>query len=388
MRNYNTQIAILGGGISGLWLLNLLRKKGYAAWLFEQNSLGCQQTLSAQGMIHGGLKYALGGFTTPSSESIANMPKVWQSCLDATGPVDLSGLTTLSRHYYLFSDAALSARVTAFFASKTLQARITTLPKSAYPAVFRNRRFKGSLYQLQDMVLDTPSLLKRLSQGLEQYIFQGNAEVKTSDGKITCLAFPGGQNVIADKYIFAAGAGNKALLKNTPLQDIKMQLRPLHQVILKGNLPQIFAHAVSMKAASKPRLTITSHPHSSAETVWYLGGNLAEQGVNLTSQEVINLAQKEVRSLLPWINIESASWSSFTINRAEPAQKNSARPDQPYVAAKDNAMVCWPTKLTLAPLLGETVLRQLNLQPAQNNGDFPQLPTATVAQPPWELKFD
>ena len=74
MSKYTTQIAIVGGGICGLWLLNILRGKGYDAWLFEKDTLGGAQTLASQGMIHGGLKYALGGFTTPSSESIARMP--------------------------------------------------------------------------------------------------------------------------------------------------------------------------------------------------------------------------------------------------------------------------------------------------------------------------
>ena len=52
---------IAGGGIAGLWLLNVLRSKGYSAVLLEAGSLGGAQTLSSQGIIHGGMKYALGG---------------------------------------------------------------------------------------------------------------------------------------------------------------------------------------------------------------------------------------------------------------------------------------------------------------------------------------
>ena len=48
--------------------------------LLERDSLGGEQTLASQGMIHGGLKYALGGTLTRSSEAIANMPERWRAC--------------------------------------------------------------------------------------------------------------------------------------------------------------------------------------------------------------------------------------------------------------------------------------------------------------------
>jgi glycerol-3-phosphate dehydrogenase len=103
MTQHSAQIAIIGGGISGLWLLNSLRNAGYDAVLFEKNALGSQQTFASQGMIHGGIKYALGGFTTPASETIANMPSVWRACIAGQGPVDLKNLNLLSEDYFLFS---------------------------------------------------------------------------------------------------------------------------------------------------------------------------------------------------------------------------------------------------------------------------------------------
>ena len=87
----HTQIAIIGGGISGLWLLNVLGNLGYSVVLLEQEALGQAQTFASQGMIHGGIKYALGGFTTPASESIASMPETWRQCLAGGGPLPLTG---------------------------------------------------------------------------------------------------------------------------------------------------------------------------------------------------------------------------------------------------------------------------------------------------------
>ena len=388
MRTYSTQIAIVGGGICGLWLLNLLRKAGYSAWLFEKEGLGGGQTLASQGMIHGGLKYALGGFKTPSSESIANMPAVWKKCLAGEGPVDLSGLGTLSEDYHLFSDGALTSKVTAFFASKTIKGRISTLNKTDYPVAFQHTDFQGSLYRLQDIVLDTPSLIRKLAENLEQYIFKGAPEVQVMAGRVSALQFPGGQSVCADKYIFAAGAGNEALIHNTQLSTIKMQTRPLQQVMLKGKLPFVYAHAVSLKDANKPRLTITSHRYSETETIWYLGGNLAELGVNMSVEELIDFAKKEILALLPWINLANTDWATLRVDRAEPAQETYARPDSPFVESIDNAIVCWPTKLTLAPLLGKAVQDCIGMTTKAKDTQLPQLPSVPFASSPWELAFD
>ncbi|HIG41311.1 MAG: FAD-dependent oxidoreductase [bacterium] len=389
MSKHTTQIAIIGGGICGLWLLNILRQKGYDAWLFEKDSLGGVQTLASQGMIHGGLKYALGGFTTPSSESIAQMPEVWRSCLAGSGPIDLSGLDVLSDDYYLFSDNALSSKVTAFFASKSLQGRISVLDRADYPGVFQAEKFKGKLYRLEDLVLDTPQLVKKLSDKYQGYIFQGAPEVLTDGSAITGLDFPGtNQTIVADRYILTAGAGNEALISGLPRQTISMQQRPLQQVMVRGDLPKLYAHAVSLASANKPRVTFTSHAVNDNKTVWYLGGNLAEQGVGVPADKLIDMARKELNLLLPWIDLEDTQWATLNIDRAEPAQAMKNKPDFPFVKSVANYTVCWPTKLTLTPMLGDEVLQQLPIQPNNSQSALPQLPPPLQARTPWEIAFD
>ena len=85
-----SRVVVIGGGIAGLWLLNLLTRRGYGAVLLEAGALGCQQTLASQGMIHGGLKYALSGMLTGASEAIAAMPDRWAANLAGRGEIDLS----------------------------------------------------------------------------------------------------------------------------------------------------------------------------------------------------------------------------------------------------------------------------------------------------------
>lgn len=98
-QHLHTDIAIIGGGIAGLWCLNQLRGQGYSAILFEQEALGSHQTIGSQGMIHGGVKYALAGAWSGSSETISAMPAAWRQGLAGKGKVDLSGCRVLSEDF-------------------------------------------------------------------------------------------------------------------------------------------------------------------------------------------------------------------------------------------------------------------------------------------------
>ena len=96
------------------------------------------------------------------------------------------------------------------------------------------------------MVLDSRMLLKALTASNTSSIFRSKPAVLTDSGQVTGLQLEAGQRVVAERYIFAAGAGNEALLKGTPLNYVTMQKRPLQQVMLRGRLPRIYAHAISL----------------------------------------------------------------------------------------------------------------------------------------------
>ena len=98
--SYSTNIVIFGGGIAGLWLLNRMQSEGYDSILFETKSLGGRQTLDSQGIIHGGLKYALRGSVGRDSQNIANMPNRWRQCLSGDGEIDLTDVSVLNENYY------------------------------------------------------------------------------------------------------------------------------------------------------------------------------------------------------------------------------------------------------------------------------------------------
>ena len=373
---------ILGGGIAGLWLLSLLRKHGFEAILLEKEGLGSGQTFASQGMIHGGIKYSLAGAMTGASESIADMPLRWRSCLAGTDSVNLKGVTVLSDSYYMFSDGRLSSKLTAFFGSKTLEGRVASVPAANYPTVFQSPSFRGLLYKLNDLVLDTRSLITHLHHQLKDYIFEGNVSFEHTNGRVTHLQLDAGLTVSADTYVLAAGKGNGGLIEDLGL-EVPMQLRPLHQVVVKRKtLPDLFAHAVTLRSADKPRITFTTH--TTADTkAWYLGGQLAESGVARNEAEQIEFAKTELAAIMPWMDYSDCEFSTFRIDRAEAGGETLLRPDTPYVRRHGNVVVCWPTKLTLAPMMGDMFMK-LMAEPKAGLAAPPNLPRASIGRSSWE----
>jgi hypothetical protein len=386
--DFKCDVVIVGGGIAGIWLLNLLIARGYSALVLEADALGCKQTLASQGMIHGGLKYALSGNLTRAAEAIATMPARWRACLAGAGEVDLRGLEPLSEHYYLFAEASTLGKLATFFASKSLRGRINKLTAQEFPAALAEAPFNGAVYELQDFVFDTRVLLERLLAGVEHLTLQHRLaphEVsRQADGyhlQLDSVA------IETTSLILTAGAGTGELLAGLDIAQSKMQLRALHQVIVHHDYPHpLYAHCLTGVRRAEPRLTITSHREpDGAGWLWYLGGQLATDGVALTPGELVTHARRELETCVPWINWGNAKFETLRIDRAEPAEKKGGRPDRAYAQATQSCLVCWPTKLSLVPDLGDRVLELLPA-PCVPAGDPNRLnlPRARIGRPAWE----
>jgi hypothetical protein len=175
------------------------------------------------------------------------------------------------------------------------------------------------------------------------------------------------------------------------IDEPKMQLRPLHMVMVKHTHPEpLFAHCLGTKPV--PRMTVTSHPDDEGKWVWYLGGEIAEDGIDRTPEEQIRVARRELEALLPWVNLDEAEWATLFVNRAEPKQTKLLRPDAAFVQSVGNGIVSWPTKLALAPNLSDEVikvLKQEKLFPSGNEGFV--LPEGVqhpdICQPFWSEAF-
>ncbi len=387
-----TDVLIVGGGIAGLWLLARLRQQGYSALLLERDALGCGQSIASQGIIHGGAKYALSGTVTQAANAIADMPGLWRACLAGKGEVDLRAAGILSQHHYLWSTGQLGSRMTAFFASKAVRGRVQAAAGEEIPVAFRDPAFKGSLYQLDEVVLDVPSVFAALAGQYAGCALQAHCTAEqittAAPGDVQAIQ-AGGVRIEAQRFVFTAGAGNAELIQGSGLPGPAMQIRPLNMVMVHHRHPHpIYAHCLG--TGSKPRVTITSHPHPDGSWTWYAGGDLAETGVDRDDDAQIKLAQKELANVLPWINLQDAGWACLRIDRAEPAQSAKARPDNAYTAAQGNVIVGWPTKLALSPNLANDVIATLKEQgvtPQHPQPESTGLPAARVAATAWSGRF-
>ena len=402
MLKLSTQIVVVGGGIAGLWILNRLCQAGYDAVLLEKKALGGGQTLASQGIIHGGLKYALNGALSPASSAIAEMPQRWRACLAGTGEIDLRGTQLLSPDYFMWSGSTLRSRFKTFLGSKALRGRIDAVAPADFPDFFkttRNHRLTGTLYKLSDFVVDTPSLLESLVRPWRNRILHCPDLRLVADG-IELGTQAGSAHLQADKIILAAGAGNEALMHEweqvTHSKLPAMQRRPLHMVTVNTDYPlPPYVHCIGEDFGMTPRLTLTAHPRQiSAQTkwTWYLGGELAESGVNLSPSAQQQRARQELQQRFPWVDLQQAEFESFMIDRAEPATADRQRPDSAYVSESGRLMVCWPTKLTLSPDLGDTVMTRIVAAMSGagvSNEHLPLqnlLPLADIASPPWSTE--
>ena len=160
------------------------------------------------------------------------------------------------------------------------------------------------------------------------------------------------------KIILTAGQGNENLLAALGLQQPQMQLRPLKMVMLRGGLTDmVFAHC--MGGSVNPRITITSNRDQQGEVVWYLGGQLAEDGVARSDAEHIKQAQMELAELIPWLDQSKLQWATLAISRAEVKKPGTKRPDTFYVEQQNKVMTAWPTKMALAPVMAERILEMI-----------------------------
>lgn len=404
MFEFDVDIAIIGGGIGGLWLLNRLRARGYSVVLFEQDALGSAQSVNSQGMIHGGIKYALSGALTGSSEAIADMPEHWRRCLHGEGDVDLRDVNILSDHFYLWSSDSIASKLTSFFASKLTRGRVDHVAADERHPIFQSAEFRGNLYRLVDMVVDVPSVLQKLAHNAHGRIYHIDGDSiefdRDAHGNVVALIANCGIDTLrcsAQRFVFSAGEGNAGLLEKIDSKKPEMQRRPLHQALVKHDYPHpLYAHCTG--ANPSPRLTISSHRLRDGKWVWYLGGDLATAGVAQSEAQLIDTAQNELRELFPWVDFGVTQWATLRIDRAEPKQKGLVKPDKAFAATAekhDNVIVAWPTKLTLAPNMADAVEALLSISAkGAITAKAPPLPDACndlpvprIAKPCWELLF-
>jgi len=393
----DTDVLIFGGGIAGLWALDRLTQLGYDAALFEANALGAGQTIAAQGIIHGGMKYALQGSLTSSAANIRDMPSLWRDCLSGNCEPNLQSATVRSELCHLWRTDSVTSRLGMLGARIGLRVAPTHLNASNRPAVLAE--CPGTVAEMNEQVIDPASVLDALRTRHESRLFQIDADAtKFQLGEDSVIESVSVRNQIDAAIewrprttIFCAGSGNAKLLQSVGCESPPMQRRPLHMVLLRGDLPILNGHCVD---GAKTRVTITSTTDRAGRTIWQVGGQIAEDGIHMDEAELFARAAADLSEVLPGWNFDDVEISCHRVDRAERLTTGFKRPDTFQMVEQKNWIAAWPTKLALAPLmaehLAELVASRVGTSTAKSdeakvdqrlaNWTRPQ-----VAQPPWEF---
>lgn len=383
-------VAIFGGGIAGLWLLDQLVEAGYSAALFEAHRLGTGQTVASQGIIHGGTKYTFGLAFDSAVKSLRAMPTLWRDCVEGNRAPDLSSARVLSPRTHMWLPKQAGAGLLGAFSRILMRSRVEVVPRSAWPVSLDAPGVQGAVYALDEVVLDVPSVLAALQERHRDRI----RRIPALDGETTQAIDTrrpddirvGPVRVKAQRVALMAGRGNAALQALAGLEAPQQQLRPLHQVMVAGMEQPLYAHCVGRH--TRPLATVTSHPTAQGDFVWWIGGGIAEAGVASEPEALIDHAREELPRLFPAADFGAARFATHRVDRAEALDPRGRRPNGPVWQASGAHVVAWPTKLALAPVLADHVLEAwhqsgLRPGPARIEG-LAALPQPEVARPPWE----
>ncbi len=383
---------IFGGGAAGLWLLDRLSRQGCHVLLLEASALGSGQTIASQGIIHGGLKYTLQGLLTPSAKSIRGMPAIWRDALLGRVTPNLTYTRIRSECCYLWQTDSLSSRAGMIGARIGLQVKPELLSAEDRPDALQG--VPGTVARLPEQVLCPRSFLSDLATQYRDRILQVAVDERlvfrlNSPGEIDAIELTdpvhGTQTTLRPRQVvFLAGAGNAALRKRALLDSAVMQRRPLQMVLVRGALPRLNGHCVD---GAKTRVTITSDLDVEGRMVWQVGGQIAEEGVKLTAEELIVRAQSELQAVLPGVDISACEWSTYVVDRAEGITSQGTRPDTFQVLCAGNITTGWPTKLVLAPLLAEEIAGRISAEASSqvfNTNLWNNWTRPPVAALPWE----
>ncbi len=405
-------VLIVGGGVAGLWSLAAARASGLRALLVEPRRLGTGQTVASQGIIHGGVKYALTGSASRASEAIREMPARWNAALEGAEPsgVDLRGVEVLSESCWLFTSGSIGARLVGLAARATIRTHVERVRAEDRPGSLRAAPISVDVYRVRERVMNPVSLLTRLSALSAGWIVRGEVEEAdpVSGGWVVRAADTSERTALvrAGTTVLTAGAGNadlSARLSSSGSGPVRQQRRGLHMVMLRGegtgSPAPLFAHALDASLSDKPRLTITTHRDRAGRGVWYIGGRVAEDGLSLGEEEQVLTAVRSLRDTMKWINPERWEAATLRVDRAEGFTEQGERPDMPvFTPVAGTPSACgrvwcvWPTKLAFAPAVGDRVVELVRGCPRAatddgGNGDGSPLgdwPVPGVAESPWD----
>ncbi len=382
-------VAIFGGGAAGLWTLDVLVARGLSTVLLESDRLGGGQTVCAQGIIHGGMKYTLNGILSGSAAALRGMPDHWRACLAGRREPHLTATRVRADHCYLWRTGSARSRLGMIGARIGLRSKPQPVPAGQRPEPLASC---PGVARIAEPVIDPVSLVNELGRRHHRCIMKVDATqgiaMDHDRGRVTSimLSAPGGGDrcrIEPGTVVLTAGAGNADLAAMAGIgRAVPQQQRPLHMLMMRGGLPELNGHCVD---GARTRVTITSDTDTAGRRVWQIGGQIAEDGVEMDSQTLVRHGAAEIRAVLPDLDLGGVEWGTYRIERVEAA--GGGRPDDVSVTAVHNVVVAWPTKLALVPRLARRITELVPGPTQTGHAVAPDgWPRPGLAKPPWETQ--
>ena len=387
---------VFGGGVAGLWTLHELLEAGVDAWLVETRGLGAAQSVQAQGIVHGGGKYALRRVgDVEAIRHIRAMPARWREHRAGSRRPSLAGAITSSDECWLWLPrGSWMSRLEALTLMPMLRhggvlaSPPRGRPREDWPSPLQAHALRA--YSMDEPVLEPVSVIRALADPVRDRLLLANpvgaGDLSRSDEgfRVRLEAANESQEFLVRQIVACAGAGNAGILAAAGHDPARMQRRPLRMGLIRGRLPALHGHCV---LGGRTRVPITSIDIGDDRRGWQVGGELSEQWADTTDDGFFMALGTEIDRALPGLSLSGMEVADYAAVRAEAANDAMSRPSGVQVeVVQDGLIVAWPTKWAMAPLLAEEIAGIV--VPGNSSIATPavsgQWPRAEISRPPWE----
>lgn len=360
MKQVKTDIAIVGGGVAGLWLLNKL-SKSYNVVLIENEALGSGQSLSSQGLI------------LPREHEVeglegGDVQQIWQDCLNGFGDVDLRTTKILSDQQSILSQRGLLARCSNFMTH--LKYKYLDKATAVQEVQLVDHLNAGQYYQLDAKVLDVRSLLESLAKHNMDDIYKADIQEYLHDeGEFTGLRLQQAGHHLdlhADAFIFTAGQGNLRALHELGLKTPKSEAEEQTQIMVKG-MP--FALHGLYTLANGHQIQLSAHEQADNSYVWYVSGEWLQDSGKTANERIESLKMAFAKSF-PKSDLSNCLWA---VQQQKVYNKDWQSAKRQKIFFNGSAAVAWPANLTTTPLLVSEIelwLEQMGVSYATEKEDL------------------
>lgn len=244
-------VVVIGGGIQGLVILDVLVERGYSCALVTEGDLGAGQTLHSHGFLNTG--FGMMGPELPTAASEIVHPSLRRRAVE------------LSQNWVLIPppEAPMFAHWAAW---------PRDLPAAELRVGFAPQ-FRELARKLPDASVAKRQLVEALSAGREERVirasvvgFRGQARV---DGVLLRRGGAATEGLRAGAVVVAAGCGSKRLLRelagSTP-QIQRIKHRPVHMLCLRAPRGALPANSVM----AMPLALMVAAQEDSKSVTWYV----------------------------------------------------------------------------------------------------------------------